>query len=290
MARDGAAGPRSVRWTSRHGSIVASLYEVATVDGMNDAGLVANTLYLVESDYGTPRADQPTMSIAAWTQYVLDQYATVAEAVTALRAEPFAVIAPTLPNGSPAHGHMALSDPSGDSAVLEYVGGKLVVHHGRQYQVMTNSPTFDQQLALNAYWEQIGGMTMLPGTVRAADRFARAAFFVSALPPTDDPARAVASVVSVLRAVSVPLGLSVPGKPDVASTIWRTFYDQKAKTVYWDSATSPTIFWVPMADVDLKAGAPVKKLTLAGGRTYGGNAAAAFAPATPFPFLPATTP
>jgi choloylglycine hydrolase len=27
---------------------------------------------------------------------------------------------------------------------------------------MTNSPTYDQQLALNEYWKQIGGTVMLP--------------------------------------------------------------------------------------------------------------------------------
>ena len=37
---------------------------------------------------------------------------------------------------------------------------------------MTNSPKYDQQLALNEYWKQIGGTVMLPGTNRAADRFA----------------------------------------------------------------------------------------------------------------------
>ncbi|CSI84473.1 choloylglycine hydrolase [Vibrio cholerae] len=31
-----------------------------------------------------------------------------------------------------------------------------MIHHGSQYKVMTNSPTFDQQLALNTYWQQIG--------------------------------------------------------------------------------------------------------------------------------------
>jgi choloylglycine hydrolase len=30
----------------------ASFYELASVDGMNEPGLVANVLYLVESDYG----------------------------------------------------------------------------------------------------------------------------------------------------------------------------------------------------------------------------------------------
>jgi penicillin V acylase-like amidase (Ntn superfamily) len=36
-------------------------------------------------------------------------------------------------------------DPSGDSAILEYLGGKLVTHHGPEYKVMTNSPPYDQQ-------------------------------------------------------------------------------------------------------------------------------------------------
>lgn len=80
---------------------------------------------------------------------MLDNFATVAEAVAALRKEPFQVIAPILPNGLPAQLHLSLSDATGDSAIFEYLGGKLVIHHGKQYQVMTNSPSFDQQLALN---------------------------------------------------------------------------------------------------------------------------------------------
>ena len=207
---------------------------------------------------------------------MLDNYASVAEAVEALRKEPFVIIAPMLPNGRPGQGHLSLSDPTGDSAIFEYVKGKLVIHHGRKYQVMTNSPTFDQQLALNAYWDQIGGLTMLPGTNRAADRFVRASFYINAIPKTDDPKKAVASVFSVIRGVSVPLGITTPGQPNIASTIWRTLYDHKSKVFYFDSATSPTVFWIPLADMDFKEGAPVKKLELAGGKTYNGNAAAQF--------------
>jgi choloylglycine hydrolase len=211
----------------------------------------------------------------------------VKEAVDALEKEPFTIIAPTLPNGVPGVGHMAISDPSGDSAILEYVKGKLVIHHDRKYQVMTNSPTFDQQLALDAYWKGIGGLTMLPGTNRAADRFVRASFYVNALPQTADERRSVASVFSVIRGVSVPLGFTTPDKPNISSTIWRTVHDQKRKILYFDSATSPTVFWIPLADVDLSAGAAVKKISLAGGETYSGNAADAFKPAAPFAFLPA---
>ena len=45
LKRDGAAGPGSVEWTSKHGSVISSFYNIATVDGMNDAGLVANALF-----------------------------------------------------------------------------------------------------------------------------------------------------------------------------------------------------------------------------------------------------
>jgi len=85
----------------------------------------------------------------------------------------------------------------------------------------------------------------------------------------------------------VPLGITTPGQPNIASTIWRTVYDQKNKVFYFDSATSPTVFWVPLADLDFAEGSPVRKLTLVGGKTYSGNAAREFRPAKPFRFLPA---
>jgi choloylglycine hydrolase len=35
---------------------------------MNERGLVANLLYLAESDYGKPVAGKPLLSISAWAQ------------------------------------------------------------------------------------------------------------------------------------------------------------------------------------------------------------------------------
>lgn len=299
MKRDGAAGSQSVKWTSKYGSIIVSGYEVGSVDGMNEKGLVTNLLYLAESNYGNPNPQKPILSISAWAQYVLDNFATVAEAVEALRQEPFQIIAPVLPNGDPAQLHLAISDPTSDSAIFEYLNGKLVIHHGKQYNVMTNSPSFDQQLALNEYWKTIGGLTFLPGTNRAADRFARASFLIESVPKQADPHyltavpdksfvfQAVASVMGVIRSVSVPLGITTPGEPNIASTLWRTASDQKNRIYYFDSATSPNTFWVPLADLDFKEGASVMKLTIAGGNIFSGNVAKSFVPAKPFDFLPA---
>ncbi len=241
MARDGAAGEKSARWTSKYGSVTASAFEAATADGMNEEGLVANLLYLAESEYPA-LADAPAgeaVSISAWAQYFLDNYATVAEAVTGQTAQPLSVATVMTPDGHAGTVHLAISDPSGDSAIFEYLGGKLVIHHGRQYQVMTNSPTFDQQLALDAYWQQIGGLVMLPGTNRAADRFVRASFYVHAIPQTADMDTALASAFGVIRNVSVPLGISTPGQPNIASTLWRTVSDQKGKRYFFEFDAQP---------------------------------------------------
>ncbi|GHD68434.1 linear amide C-N hydrolase [Jeongeupia chitinilytica] len=287
--RTGEAGPNSLRWTSKYGSVIATGYDVSTTDGLNEAGLVANVLWLAESQY--PEYDgkgKPGLSIALWAQYALDNFATVAEAVAALEKQPFTIVTDNVPGEERLTTlHLSLSDAGGDSAIIEYIGGKQVIHHGRQYQVMTNSPTFDQQLALNSYWQQIGGTVMLPGTNRASDRFARAAFYVNAIPKDDNPNRAVASVFSVIRNVSVPYGISTPDEPNISSTRWRTVVDHQRKLYFFESALTPNTFWVDLKRLDLSAGAPVLKLDLGKDQdhTYAGDATAQFKPAKPFKFL-----
>ncbi|QDT73826.1 linear amide C-N hydrolase [Lacipirellula limnantheis] len=288
MKRNGAAGPNSVEWTSKYGSVVGSAFDAATADGMNEKGLVANLLYLAESEYqAKPKTpNQQAICISAWAQYVLDQFATVGEAVEALQKETFYVTPVMTPDGHEGTVHLALSDPSGDSAIFEYLDGKLVIHHGRQYQVMTNSPSYDQQLALDGYWKDIGGTVMLPGTNRAADRFVRASFYIKAIPQTADMKAAVASCFGVIRNVSVPLGISTPGQPNISSTLWRTVSDHKNRRYYYESTRSPSVFWVDLSEVNFNAGMPVKKLTVSDGTIYSGNVAAKFEATEPFKFLP----
>jgi len=91
-----------------------------------------------------------------------------------------------------------------------------------------------------------------------------------------------------VRAVSVPLGITTPGQPNIASTIWRTASDQKNRVFFFDSATRPNAFWVSLDKLDLKPGAPVRKLTLMNGEVFSGETAELFKPSEPFKFLPAT--
>ena len=79
--RTGQAGTGSAEWTSKYGSVVATGYDISTTDGVNEAGLVVNLLWLAESVYPAETAGGPAVSLALWGQYVLDNFATVGEAV-----------------------------------------------------------------------------------------------------------------------------------------------------------------------------------------------------------------
>ncbi len=289
MKRSGEAGPNSIQWTSKYGSVIASAYDVSTTDGMNEAGLVANVLWLVESTYPKYDGKTPGLSIAAWAQYVLDNFATVQEAVDALAKEPFTIVTTNVPGEEKlATLHLSLSDSSGDSAIVQYIDGKQVIHHSRDYQVMTNSPIFERQLALNEYWKEIGGTVMLPGTNRSADRFARASFYVNAIPKSENPVEAIASVFSVIRNVSVPFGITTPDQPNISSTRWRTVADQKRKLYFFESVLTPNIFWVDLTGIDFSENTgKVMKLDLGPDQThiYAGMANDRFKQTKAFKFL-----
>jgi len=288
MKRFGEVGPNSIQWTSKYGSVIASGFDVSTTDGMNEAGLVANVLWLVESSYPRYDGTAPGLTIAAWAQYVLDHFATVREAVDALAKEPFTLVTGKVPGEDALTTlHLAISDPGGDSAIFEYIDGKQVIHHSRDYQVMTNSPIFVKQLAMEEYWKQIGGTVFLPGTNRASDRFARASFYVKAVPRTEDPVQTIASAFSVIRNVSVPFGISTPDQPNISSTRWRTVSDQKRKLYFFEAVLTPNIFWTDLTRIDFsEATGKVIKLELGPNQVniYSGMANHAFKETAPFKF------
>lgn len=285
LQRHGMVGPNSIQWKSRYGSVITSAFDISTTDGMNEKGLVANLLWLAEAKYPEFTGSRKGLSAAAWAQYVLDNFATVDEAVKALRKEPFVVVSSNIPGTDRfATLHLSISDAQGDNAIFEYVEGKLVIHHSKQYQVMTNSPIFEKQLALNEYWKEIGGTTMLPGTNRAADRFARASFYINAIPQTNDSHLALASVFGVIRNASVPLGISSETEPNISSTRWRSVSDHKNQVYYFETTLTPNTIWVDLKKIDFKAGAQTKKLALDQSQVYTANALDAFVPAVPFVF------
>lgn len=282
MERAGYDTDNTVKWTSRYGSVVSVGYDMGVSEGLNEKGLTVNLLYLPGTIYTYPGDTRKLMSTSVWAQYVLDNFATTSEAVKELSKDIFRIDAPAMPGGSSTTLHMAISDSTGNSAIIEYINGKLSIHEGKEYQVLTNAPVYDKQLAVNEYWESVGGEHMLPGTNRSSDRFARASFYVKILPKETTRQLALAGVLGVIRNASVPLGITTPDQPEISSTQWRSLADQNEMVYYFEQTLSPAIVWIDLKKADLSHGAPVKKLNLSTDKVYEGDVTHEFKTSKPF--------
>ncbi len=284
--RQGMTRSNPRQWKSKYGSVVAVVWDAATADGMNEAGLSANLLYLAETQYGDRDPAREGISVAVWAQYFLDNFASVAEAVEASRSfqvQPFGLTHKGEAVDAPIH--VSIADAAGDSAIIEILDGKTTIHHGRQYTVMTNSPPYDEQLVLLKQYEGLGGKKPLPGTSDAADRFVRGAYYLTRLP--EKPAsyqEAVAGVLSVMRNMATPIGANDPEKPNISATQWRTISDLTNKRYYFEFTDMPNVVWVGLSDLDLKEGAPIQKFEMASDLEASGDVSRRFRPAKPFEF------
>ena len=284
--RRGAESENTIKWESKYGSVVAAGYDIGICDGLNEKGLVANLLFLPESEYETENDTRPIMGLSIWTQYILDNFATVDEAVKSLKDDSFKIDAPDLPNGVKSKLHLAISDSSGNSAILEYLDGKLSIYEGKEYQVLTNSPAYNLQLAVNNYWKQVGGLNMLPGTNKSSDRFARASFYINAVAQSASAEIAIPTLMSVVRNVSVPYGITTPDSPHIASTRWRTISDQKNLVYYFEKTIPMAIFHVNLKEIDFSKGSGERVLKMSDGTMYEGDATKEFVKTDqPFKFL-----
>ncbi len=290
LQRNGSAGENSMNWTSKYGSVITTAYDLSTCDGMNDQGLVANLLYLADGDYGIRNTSIPAMSLAIWPQYFLDMYATVAEAAKDLfnrdGQAKFQVRTKELIPEVPSLMHISLSDATGDNLVMEWLNGKSVVHQGTEYNVMTNEPNFDKQLAINEYWSTISNNS-LPGTDRPADRFACLAHYVSVAPGTTDLVSGLATTAGMIRAVSVPMEPINVDTPNITPTLWRTYADTKDLAYYYESATDGNFFWVDVTQLDLSKKGQTLKLPLVGVNWADrvGDMTTKFVKSSPFTFM-----
>jgi penicillin V acylase-like amidase (Ntn superfamily) len=284
MQRDGLVDG-GLAWRAQFGSVVSTAYDIASADGMNDAGLGAHLLWLAESDYAVRDSARPGLAPTIWMQYFVDNVATVADAVTFLVQTPVQLVPQTDPvSGEDITVHLVLDDASGDSAIVEYVDGELRIHHDRSFNVVTNSPPFDDQLENLRRFESLGYDALLPGSGEPDDRFVRAAYYVRRLPDPGSDREAVAEILSVMRNASQPFAASDPDRPNIAPTLWRTVADLTSGVYYFESASDPNIVWITVGDLDLSVGAPALKLDLNGESDLVGDVTSRFQPAEPFAF------
>lgn len=181
--RGAESGEKVMTWTSKYSSILTTFYGKAGIDGFNEAGLAANALYLGEESSGEYNADKVQLENSRVIPYFLDNFSSVKAALVGIEDIQIQLFSH---GGAKLKGHYSLQDTSGDSAILEFIDGKWNIYHGTQYDVLTNSPEFNEHLN---NWDakkptqqtQFSSDYPLDGNVGAAERFVWNKYMLSQL-------------------------------------------------------------------------------------------------------------
>lgn len=253
--------PGAIRWTSRYGAVYAVGYDGGITEGMNEKGLAINGLFFRGTVYNNVSNEGlPSMSLAMLVGWLLDLNATTDEVVARLRSRNFSISGATFDSGTAATLHWAITDAAGRCAVVEFVDGDIHIYQGQDIEVLTNLPQYPDMLAINGYWNGVGGTHMLPGGVSSPDRFVRGCFFANNVVHTNDLRQGFAIIRSIMANVSVPLHYTVVGMPETSSTQWRSYSNLRDLLYGFEPVGNLGVMYVDLRTLDLRPGAPVLRL------------------------------
>ncbi len=283
MAKVGNEEANPVRWTSKYGAVYAVSYDGGITEGMNEKGLVINSLFCKGAVYNNESsATKPSISLAVFVGWLLDMNATTDEVVDVLRKHDFLIGGATFDGGTVSALHWGITDATGKSAIVEFDNGEVKIYEGQDIRALTNLPAYPAMTAINDYWEAIGGVHMLPGTVSSPDRFVRGSFFENHVEHTNDVAEGFPIIRSIMANVSVPYHYTVETSPEVSSTQWRSYSNIRDLTYGFEPVSNLGVFFIDLKKVDLRPGAPVRRIDVT--KTYNvvGDATSLLKPHAPF--------
>ncbi len=214
---DGAKKANAISWTVKYGNVAVYANNRFPNDGMNEAGLTARTLYYLDGDPNetvAPDDKKKELDEDHWVSFVLDNFATVAEAVDAIRNDVYIVSVQGKEGSGYSYAtpkHLAMADVTGDSAIAEIQDGALTIFHGKDYRILTNPPSYQKELDNAAKYKNTT-QDQLPVGWSGADRFVRADYLLRHLPQPrgNDAATAYGFMYSALGNVVMPAGLPAP--------------------------------------------------------------------------------
>ena len=279
---DPAKRSGSISWTVKYGNVASYANNRFPNDGMNEAGLTARTLFYVDGDPNetvAPGSDRKELDEDHWVSFALDNFAGVADAVDAIRNEVYLVSVVGKEGSGFSYAtpkHLAMADATGDSAIIEIQDGKVRIFHGPQYQILTNPPSYQEELA-NAEKYRDVTQDKLPVSWSASDRFVRSEFFLRHLPkPRDNDApTAYGFMYSALATSMMPAGLPAPAEDKAvvkklvatlrdpnetygSSTYFQSISDLTNKHYRFRSLIAPSDVYFDFAGYDFGEDEPVR--------------------------------
>jgi choloylglycine hydrolase len=278
-----------LHWTGKYGIVGMNAFGLpAIADGLNEKGLHIGVFYFpgfakyqAVTEQDVPR----TLAPQELAGYLLGTCATADEAVEAAKNvkvaeivfKEFGFVLPV---------HFIVTDNTGKSAVLEYVGGELRTYRN-PLGVMSNSPTFDWHMInlgnyvnlsvsnvpkLDLTGNQVkglgqgSGMLGLPGDFTPPSRFVRAVAFSQSALPAASAKDGVVQAFHILNQFDIPKGAArgmENGEAVADYTLWTSTSDLTNCRYYFRTFSNSRIRVVNLKTVDFTA-KEVKTISCAG--------------------------
>lgn len=230
-------------WKSKFGSITFNQYgrEFPT-GGINEAGLVVELMALPGGDYPSPDS-RPYIRDRQFRQYLLDCFSTVKEVI---ESDPLIRISE---NGKGPVIHLLVSDRTGESAVIEFIGGKRVVYTGGSMPVRALSNTSYAESLLHWRAKEIPPEDKW----MSVERFMIAADSVNSFDA---------------KAVKAPVDHAFGILKQVAqgnNTRWSIVYDINDLQVFFKTSLNPKKRFIDLKEVDFSCKTTVKIIDIDAG-------------------------
>jgi len=224
-------------WVSLYGSVTFNqLGKEFPFGGMNEKGLVVEQMWLDAAKY--PEADDRAgLSELQWIQYQLDTAATVDDVIA---SDKVVRISSKL---SGATLHFLVTDSQGNSAVIEYLDGKMNAYSGKAlpFTALTNDCYF-RSLQYQKTWVEAGDGLTVPGTEESLVRFSKAAKMITAY---NGSKNAVDYSFDILNYVGQD-----------KFTQWSIVYDIKNMKIYYRTYTNQAVKSFDLKNIDFTQKTP----------------------------------
>jgi choloylglycine hydrolase len=288
-------GKQGVKWKAKYASVGANGVGMPVIfDGVNEKGLSSGLFYFpTTAGYMSYTAADAGKTLAPWEvgSWMLENFASVEE----VKANIGTIVVPAVVFqewGFAPPVHFIVQDASGQSIVIEYVGGKLNVHDN-PLGVITNSPAFDWHMTnLRNYvnfsmsnvppiklgsvklepFGQGSGMLGIPGDFTPPSRFVRAVAFSQSVLPSQTGQDAVLEAFHVLNQFDIPKGAAREHEKDEHGnvladyTIWTSASDLKARRFYFRTYDNSQIRMVDLMRMNVDA-KEIIMISMKGGET-----------------------
>jgi choloylglycine hydrolase len=278
----------ALTWKGKYGYVYLDGLGVdIVVDGMNEAGLSFEALYLPGlAEYQTVPLKQNAKALpySSFGDWILSNFKTIDEIRQAL---PSIVVFANKVQGLgdmifPLH--YSIYDASGKGIVIEYIAGQLHIHDN--IGVMTNSPSYDWQTTnlinyihlapINPPNVAVNGMTFeangqgfgmigLPGDISPPSRFVKTATLLQVVVPSTSAADALNMAQHIINNVDIPLGVArEPQSGHYISDItqWVVFKDLTHKNFYYRTYDDLSLRMVSLSKINFADNAPRLKMPI----------------------------